>query len=106
MVVARDVYDRSGRRLLTAGSSVLDKHIKIFRAWGVMSVMIAEPGPEVNELPNSDLPLNLTIRDQVEGELSRYFRLSNRRHPVMRTLFELCVDRVTRERMRKEVDEP
>ena len=40
MMLATDVKDRSGRTLLKAGIELTDKHIKIFKTWGVTQVEI------------------------------------------------------------------
>jgi diguanylate cyclase (GGDEF)-like protein len=41
MVLEKDVHDRSGRLLLTAGCELTGKHIHILRTWGVAEVAIS-----------------------------------------------------------------
>ncbi|MFQ5443371.1 MAG: hypothetical protein ACE5EK_02020, partial [Nitrospinales bacterium] len=40
MVVEIDVKDLTGRVLLTSGNAILEKHIKIFKSWGITEVFI------------------------------------------------------------------
>lgn len=40
MVLASDVKDRNGRILLKAGVALTDKHLKVFKTWGVIQVEI------------------------------------------------------------------
>ncbi len=40
MHLAADVNDRNGRPLLKAGTELTDKHIKVFKTWGITQIQI------------------------------------------------------------------
>jgi hypothetical protein len=46
MVLHRDVCDRMGRVLLPAGAELTDRHLKIFRTWGVVEADISGAGSD------------------------------------------------------------
>lgn len=90
MVVGRDVIDRLGRRLIAAGVTLTDRHLKAFRTWGIASVEVvtddAEPAAVVDD----------ARRQAVAAELAPLFRRVDRGHPVMAALFDACVTRRAR----------
>jgi len=98
MTLANDVHDRAGRLLLGAGAELTQKHLNIFRTWGVMEVDIvgSEDGDQ-----NSTLPEEVT-HEQLEAAMTALeplFRNSSLEHPVMRELLRLAA-------MRKASHEP
>ncbi len=92
MTLANDVHDRAGRLLLGAGVELSQKHLTIFRTWGVMEVDIA--GPEDGD-QNSHLPAEVTHEqmDAAMTALAPLFRNSDQGHPVMRELLRLAAVR-------------
>jgi HD-like signal output (HDOD) protein len=90
MVVGRDVVDRLGRRLIAAGVTLTERHLKAFRTWGIASVEVvtddAEPSAVVDD----------ARRQAVAAELAPLFRRVDVRHPVMAALFATCVERRAR----------
>jgi hypothetical protein len=103
MVVAGDVCDRSGRLLLSAGSPLHERHLAVFRSWGVCTVEVASPG-EPREDPPEPVTLDPELRAEVEQSVARRFHHTDRKHPAIGTLFELCVQRLARKQMRREAD--
>ena len=92
MTLASDVHDRAGRLLLGAGAELSQKHLTIFRTWGVLEVDIvgAEDGDQ-----NCHLPAEVT-QDQVDAAmtaLAPLFRNCDLEHPVMRELLRLAAVR-------------
>lgn len=89
MVVGADVQDRNGRFLLGAGTELTQKHLMVFRTWGIAEVDIvgADEGDSAPSLPSE-----VTEEALIEAEqaLSPLFRLSNVDHPVMALLFRLA----------------
>ena len=51
MVLASDVLDRNGRMLLGAGAELNQKHLTIFRTWGVAEADIAGIDYVSDDLP-------------------------------------------------------
>ena len=90
--VANDVKDRSGRILLSAGTRLTEKTIKIIKSWGVMEIDVLGDVPETTpdvEFSNIDTG----IFQSVELELSNRFRFLNKNHPFIQELYDICLQR-------------
>jgi hypothetical protein len=89
MVLANDVHDRSGRLLLGAGAELTQKHLVIFRTWGVLEADIAGQGNDetIDQIPSDVDPLELSAAVQ---ELAPLFRHTNRAHPAIIELMRLA----------------
>lgn len=92
MVLASDVLDRNGRMLLGAGAELNQKHLTIFRTWGVAEVDIAGIDYANNESP---LPAEIDPADLVvaEQELQPHFKHCGTEHPALRELLRLAAIR-------------
>lgn len=92
MILAGDVHDRSGRMLLGAGVELTQKHLVIFRTWGVLEADIEGCGSlDSGEMVFPDVdPLVLAIAEQKVADL---FRHTNRSHPAIVELMRLAVVR-------------
>ena len=82
MVLAGDVLDRSGRMLLGAGAELTQKHLVIFRTWGVLEADIVGLGSDdaADQVPPDVDPVELAAAEQ---ELAHLFRHTNRDHPAI-----------------------
>lgn len=93
MVLARDVKDRNGRVLLSSGQKIAEKHLKIFKAWGVTDVAVEG----LREKKREEVVLSGNVDPQevekIKREMSALFRHADIRHPAIRELFNLCVAR-------------
>lgn len=89
MVLASDVHDRSGRMLLGAGAELTQKHLVIFRTWGVLEADIAGMGSEdaADLIPADIDPQELAAAEQA---LEPLFRHTNRSHPAIVELMRLA----------------
>jgi hypothetical protein len=89
MVLDADVHDRSGRLLLGVGSELSQKHLVIFRTWGVTEVNIVGAG-EIDGL--AALPPDVSPEDleRAKHSLEPIFRLAGTEHPVMKEIFQLA----------------
>lgn len=94
MTLQADVRDRSGRLLLPAGSELAEKHLKIFRTWGVTEADIVLTGdatePETVALLTDIDP---QILAEAEQEIDRLFCLNDFQHPMIRELRNICLER-------------
>lgn len=93
MLLKSDVCDRSGRMLLPAGGELSDRHLKIFRTWGVLEADIEDGGgldtPQI--LPNVDVdPVRLAAAEEAVRHI---FRLNDPEHPAIRELMRICIAR-------------
>jgi hypothetical protein len=89
MVLAGDVLDRSGRMLLGAGSELTQKHLVIFRTWGVLEADIVGQGNSetADQIPADVNPLELAAAEQ---EVATRFSHTNRSHPAIVELIRLA----------------
>ena len=93
MLLKSDVCDRSGRMLLPAGGELTDRHLKIFRTWGVLEADIEDGGSleTAQALTNADVdPVRLAAAEEA---VTRIFRLNNPEHPAIRELMRICIAR-------------
>lgn len=106
MVLGSDVKDRSGRMLLHAGSPVTEKHIHIFRTWGINEVEITDlTEEEHNEPGNADsVPERLTpaVLQQAEAQARQLFRRTDFQQPLIKGLFNIVLARTARRIQRDE----
>lgn len=92
-VLHQQVCDRSGRMLLPAGETLNDRHLNIFRMWGVVEVEIEgdEVVSESQEETGSQLDpvLYAQMREEVEG----LFIHNDPAHPAVKELMKICIER-------------
>lgn len=93
MVLKSNVCDRSGRMLLPSGGELTDRHLKIFRTWGVLEADIeGDDGVETTQ--------DFIIEDVDPGSLAEaeeqvrcIFRHNEQEHPAIKELMRLCITR-------------
>jgi hypothetical protein len=88
MVLSSDVRDRSGRMLLGAGAELTQKHLVIFRTWGVLEVDIVGQGSVAAYQMPADVDPQLVAA--AEEALIPLFRHTNRSHPAVIELMRLA----------------
>ncbi|MEW5976633.1 MAG: hypothetical protein AB1898_12595 [Acidobacteriota bacterium] len=90
MILASDVRERGGRVLLTAGTEVIERHLEIFKKWGVVEADIE--GADQEEQPAEALetwPPDLVLA--VEQEVRTQFQHNDSSHPAIKELLKLSV---------------
>jgi hypothetical protein len=89
MVLASDVYDRSGRLLLGEGAELNQKHLVIFRTWGVLEAdIVGQGGSDAADAVPSDVdPAQL---EAARAALAPLFKYSNTDHPAIAELLKLA----------------
>jgi len=97
MVLACDVRERSGRVLLAGGSVITEKHLKVFRMWGITEADISDVEKE-EIAANIVAQLDPFLFRDVEGRVRERFRLADMEHPFMKELFRLVTLREVRHR--------
>jgi hypothetical protein len=90
MLLAVDVHERNGRLLLGAGTELTEKHIYIFRTWGVVEADIigAEEDNDIHTFTNTIEP---EVWTAAEAGIMSLFRHTDLAHPCMNQLLHLGV---------------
>lgn len=65
MILGAEVKDRTGRVLLSQGTTITEKHISIFKMWGVVDAMIENADKEKIE---AKAVASLQPTDLLEGQ--------------------------------------
>lgn len=91
MVLANHARDPNGRLLLSAGEEITGKLIRTFKAWGITEVDIEGHGD--GERATEGLPSVINaeqVPTEVREEVDELFRYTDRQHPAIKELVELC----------------
>jgi hypothetical protein len=81
MTIGADVRDRGGRILLGAGAEVTEKHLSIFRKWGVAELDIE--GAEGTPPPLEESQIDPEVLDEARDAAWRHLRHNDRGHPAV-----------------------
>jgi len=95
MILDKDVIDRSGRILLGAGQEITDKHLRIFKMWGVTEAEIQNVKKEEVSAQAASRLDPAMLRDAQVQMLDR-FRHANMQHPFNSELFRLLCFRMVK----------
>lgn len=79
-MLAQDVRDMNGRKLLAAGTDIDTKSLQILQTWGISEVEIETSGPEAAPTPAEGKPL--------PAELIKLFSIIDTGHPLVAALRE------------------
>lgn len=94
MVLEKAVHDLSGRLLLAGGEVISEKHLRIFRAWGVVEAAICDKEAALRDTPLAALRTRQPERyHAAESKLQARFRRANREHPLMTELYACLLAR-------------
>lgn len=92
MKLAQDATARNGRVLLRKGNSISDKHIEIFKAWGVTEAEIE--GVSNDDVESAGKQVDPELRKQAGKKLVERFRYMKPQHPFSKELFRICTERI------------
>ena len=96
MILASEVKDRAGRVLLAAGQEITEKHLKIFKTWGVSDANIE--GASQEDMVSQDLvDVDPEIHAKAEEYITAKYRHAGTPHPGLKELARLAVIRRVRE---------
>lgn len=91
-ILAADVKDRSGRLLLGTGAEIEERHLKIFRGWGVADICIESESAD-GGVDNNAINEDPEFRAMVAMEVKKDFEEDDLNYPFIQALLEICVDR-------------
>jgi len=88
MVLGSDAVHHNGRVLLRGGTTLEEKHIKMFKTWGLMSADV--DGITQAQVESKLLSaLEPSILEEVQHEMSALFRYTDLAHPLIGELYRL-----------------
>jgi putative nucleotidyltransferase with HDIG domain len=94
MVLAADLFGSNGRFLLPGGAVVEERHLRVFRIWGVVEVDVEDvPGAEE---PGGEAGIDPEVLARAETLEERRFRLADLSHPAVQAVFKVAVRRRAR----------
>lgn len=92
MVLASHALDLNGRLLLKGGEEITDKDIRTFKAWGMTEVDIEDTICEHGISKGQSSAISTEqVPTKVKEEVDELFRYSNKKHPAIKELVELCI---------------
>ncbi len=92
MILKSAVCDRSGRLLLPEEAELTEKHLHIFRAWGVLEAeIVGESEPEEGVLLVEEIDPEALAA--AEAALMPLFKHNDPEHPAIKELLRLCIAR-------------
>lgn len=95
MVLESDVKDRNGRVLLGAGAALTEKHLKIFKMWGVTDADIRGVAKE-EVVARAVSRLDPQVVNEIEAQMRDRFRHADMSHPFNDELFRILTIRFAR----------
>jgi len=88
MTLSADALDRSGRLLVTSGTEITDKQIRLMRMWGVTHIKVECQAEE----ESSSLQATTSV-EVGETDVKDLFRHTDKEFPPVSYLMTLCLKR-------------
>jgi hypothetical protein len=88
MVLAENAVDRNGRVLLKAGTELTEKHLKVFKTWGLTEANIEGISRE-DVVDSVAEQVDPQLLEEVDQRLRVLFQHVDLEHPAMAELFRL-----------------
>ena len=88
MILAGDIRERSGRILLAGGSEITEKHLRVFKMWGITEA-------DIKDVEKEEIAANIVARldpslfQNVQSQVRERFCLADMEHPFVEELFRL-----------------
>ncbi len=96
MVLSADVKDRGGRMLLKSGVELTEKHLKVFKTWGISRVEIE--GEECVTSLQEVIDAHPELKLEAESAVKEPFMHVDIEHPFFSELIELWIERRVKRR--------
>ncbi|MBP9020796.1 MAG: hypothetical protein KBG01_04635 [Syntrophobacterales bacterium] len=88
MILEEAVVDRSGRILLGAGEEITDRHLRIFKMWGVTEAAVKNVGEE-DVSAKTTASINPVMLQEAQNTLREHFRHADMGHAFNKEFFRL-----------------
>jgi len=97
MVPEDDVRDQKGRFLFKAGQTITEKHLRIFKIWGVTEIWIQDEQDSEKEISeDQDASIPEETQERAQKVVLQQFRENSLEDPFISELYRLCVERTAK----------
>ncbi|MFC1481356.1 hypothetical protein ACFL6E_03810 [Candidatus Neomarinimicrobiota bacterium] len=90
MVLAADIVENHGQVLLTAGSTVAEKHINIFKTWGISEADIENIDADEIAISES-LEIDPELLSAAQERADKLFQFNNLEFPATKKLMQMFI---------------
>ena len=97
MVLSSDVKDRGGRMLLKSGVELTEKHLKVFKTWGIVQVGIEGEESTTTSL-QSVIDAHPELQEEANHVVKNVFKHVDLDHPFYTELTTLWIQRHIKKR--------
>ncbi|MBL4638811.1 MAG: hypothetical protein JKY76_05555 [Proteobacteria bacterium] len=98
-ILSNDAKDVNGRMLLSAGSEIKEKHLKIFKTWGITEVSIVGDDHLEGDIEIDLFNVEPALLNKIEQDINNLFILSNNEHPANHELREYLILKKVKEHL-------
>lgn len=90
MVLAEDINEPAGKVILSKGEKVEEKHLRIFKIWGISEIK-TEDSPEILE----EYEAGYSEKEMKEAQdiADLYFSHTNKKDAIIKQLYQVFVER-------------
>ncbi|MEF2145435.1 MAG: HDOD domain-containing protein [Desulfovibrionaceae bacterium] len=99
MVLSEDVFGPDGRMLLSQGTTLEDRHLRILLVWGVTEAKVM---PETLGAEDGEAGLPQAVREQATLRIDQLFSQCGTKHEALAELHRQCVNTLGRNMLRGE----
>ena len=87
-VLAEEVRDINGRLLLAKGHAIEDRHIRIFKIWGISEINLVGAEPHA---ATSDPSMDAAVIEQTKKSVKTLLRHVDLAHPAIKEIYRIAV---------------
>lgn len=95
MIVALAVKDKNGMLIVSQGQKITDKYIRTFKTWGITEIDIEKTVENHGDKDCLAEKKVVIVSAEVKEKVDDLFRYTDKQHPAMVELMELCILRKT-----------
>ena len=92
MVLAEDAVHLTGRVLLKAGSELTDRHIKMFKSWGLTEAIVENTGSDGSDEDRVHDEVTNEVFQRAEKTVAELFRYTDLEFPPTAELYKICIN--------------
>jgi hypothetical protein len=90
--LADDAVAPQGQLIAKKGDEITEKHLKAFKAWGVIEVNVCGSESTESDMP-AEKPIESLSKQEIVREIDHLFKKTNQDHPVIAELYQLVLER-------------